>query len=448
MPDILALLSCLTLDLDSTSLKHLGIIVQALLAISGRVTMLGLSRWSGKGGSYRTIQRFFYRPLNWPTLLWVFFHSHCFRGEQSYAIAGDEVVTSKSGQQTYGVDWFFSSLSERPIRGLAFFTLSLVSLQERQSYPLRIEQVFRSSSSEPEPVVPPSPQPVKRRRGRPKGSKNKDKTQVTLSPELLRIRGMLEALLQMIEGGIPLRYVLLDGKFGHHKALQMVRQLQLHLVSKLRYDSALYHPYSGPDKRRKYGAKINPRQLSTKYLKQSRREGDWQTDIYQLPARHKEFAQPLNLVILLKTHRQTQQQAHVILFSSDLALPFEQLIDLYTLRFQIEFNFRDAKQFWGLEDFMNTSQTAVTNAVNLAFFMVNLSGRLLQDYRRERHPRFSILDLKALYRAYKYADEVIKFLPQKLDPFLITQLLKHLANLGAIHPYPTQDDSECALRQT
>jgi putative transposase len=28
-------------------------------------------------------------------------------------------------------------------------------------------------------------------------------------------------------------------------------------------------------------------------------------------------------------------------------------VDYYSLRFQIEFNFRDAKQYWGLEDFMN-----------------------------------------------------------------------------------------------
>ena len=46
----------------------------------------------------------------------------------------------------------------------------------------------------------------------------------------------------------------------------------------------------------------------------------------------------------------------------------------YTMRFKIEFNFRDAKQYWGLEDFMNTKETAVTNAVNLAFFMVNFSS--------------------------------------------------------------------------
>ena len=62
MPEILALLSCLTFDLNDTSLKHLSCIIHAMLAMSGRVTMLGISRWGGKGGSYRTIQRFFVSP--------------------------------------------------------------------------------------------------------------------------------------------------------------------------------------------------------------------------------------------------------------------------------------------------------------------------------------------------------------------------------------------------
>ncbi len=51
------------------------------------------------------------------------------------------MITTKSGHKTYGVDWFFSSWANRPVKGLAFFALSLVGLEQRQSYPLRIEQV-------------------------------------------------------------------------------------------------------------------------------------------------------------------------------------------------------------------------------------------------------------------------------------------------------------------
>jgi putative transposase len=107
-----------------------------------------------------------------------------------------------------------------------------------------------------------------------------------------------------------------------------------------------------------------------------------ETRIYQAPLRHKEFAQPLNVVIIAKTNLKTQARAHVILFSSDLTLPYATLIDYYSLRFQIEFVFRDAKQYWGLEDFMNVSRVAVTNAANLALFMVNLAAVLLRDLRR------------------------------------------------------------------
>ncbi len=342
------------------------------------------------------------------------------------------MVTTKSGKKTYGVDWFFSSLASRPVKGLAFFTLSLVGLEQRQSYPLRIEQVIRSVS-ETKAASPDSSSGTKGKRGRPKGSKNKDKTQVNLSRELLHIRAMVSALLSTIGGSIPLEYLLLDGKFGHNNAAQMTRHLGLHLVSKLRYDSALYLPYQGTNSRRKYGDKLNPRSMPQQFLCHTTTEEDWRLDYYQVQVLHKEFAQPLNVVIVLKTHIITQQQGHVILFSTDLALTYHQLIDLYSLRFQIEFDFRDAKQFWGLEDFMNISQTAVTNAVNLAFFMVNFSRRLLRDFRRDQHPHFSILDLKACYRAFKYVDEVIKLLPQKPEPILISRIKNQVANLGAIH---------------
>ena len=41
-----------------TTLRQLAPIVRAMLAMTGRITMLGLSRWTGNGGRYRTIQRF------------------------------------------------------------------------------------------------------------------------------------------------------------------------------------------------------------------------------------------------------------------------------------------------------------------------------------------------------------------------------------------------------
>ena len=111
---------------------------------------------------------------------------------------------------------------------------------------------------------------------------------------------------------------------------------------------------------------------------------------------HKHFADPLNVVCLLKTHAQTQEKSYVFLFSSDLDLDAETLIDYYALRFQIEVNFRDAKQFWGLGDFMNVKQTPVNNAANLSMFRVNVAAKLREILGAE-HTDFGVLDLSLIH---------------------------------------------------
>jgi hypothetical protein len=441
MPDIVALLQCIAPFVTTTTRRQFGTIISAILAMTGRVTMLGISRWTGPGGSYRTVQRFFYTTLPWATLFWVFFCHHLLRPNDVYVVAGDEVVVSKAGHRTHGLDRFFAGVFNRVIPGLAFFSLALINTRSRQAYPLRLEQVERSPEEKaarrakaaaqkaPKPAAP-------RKRGRPKGSKNKAAGLVVLSPELLRIQAMLAAQLKLMAGLIPLTYLLLDGHFGNRPALQMVRQAGLHLISKLRCDSALFlryvGEYRGHGPHRKYGAKLDYRHLPDEYLKQTTTEDHIETRIYQIRAWHKEFGQELNVVILVKTNLQTQAVGHAILFSSDLQLAFDQLVDYYRLRFQIEFNFRDAKQFWGLEDFMNVSETAVTNAANLSLFMVNVSERLLADLR-PADPDYSILDLKALARGAKYVTEAIKMLPEKPEPILLASIFSKLTSLGRIH---------------
>ncbi len=161
-------------------------------------------------------------------------------------------------------------------------------------------------------------------------------------------------------------------------------------------------------------------------------EGHLQTRIYQAQLLHKEFAQTLNGVIIVKRNLQTHAWAHVIRFSRDLDLPYDLLRDYYCRRFQIEFNFRDAKQYWGLEDFMNVTETAVTKAANLALFMVNVSHRLRRDLRQS-DPAYGILDLKAQCRGYKYVSETIKMLPEKPASVLLTKIFAQVTCLGRIH---------------
>ena len=441
MIEIISLIQCLEQCLPGTTQRQMSRIIPALLMMTGRVTMLGVSRWTEKGGSYRTVQRFFHTVIPWTRVLWVFFRQQLYEPGHEYLLAGDESVVTKAGKHTHGLDRFFSSIYGKPVPGLAFFALSLIDVQAGASSPIMVEQVVRT---EEEKVAAKAKNKQKKKKaksgrkpGRPKGSKNKDKTQVEWTPELRRIDGMFRQLLTLINGLIPLKHVVMDGHFGNNNALQLVRNLgSLHLISKLRHDSALYFQYdgpqkpSGPDKR--YGDKSDYQNLPDKYLVQTYIEKGIRTRIYQAHMLHKSFAGFLNIVIIVKQNLQTEKQAHVILFSSDLDLPADKLIRYYSLRFQIEFNFRDAKQFWGMEDFMNVKEIAVINAVSLSLFMVNVSQRLLRDFRQDR-PDAGVLDLKAYFRGRKYAQETIKLLPQKPEPILFSAILDHIGRMGCIH---------------
>ena len=422
-----------------TTIRQFSTIAVALLALTGRVTMLGISRWTAKGTSYRTVQRFFSTAIPWATLFWLFFRSHLFDPDDVYLLAGDETVVTKSGKHTPGLDRFFASLYGKSVPGLAFFTLSLISTRERRSFPLTVEQVVRSAEEKAATQAKTAKPSAKRKVGRPKGSTSTAKTTPELSPELSRIQMLIRALLERIGGGLELTYLVLDGHFGTAAALQMARGCTLHLISKLRSDSALYLPYDGPyagrGPRRIYGDKLTPRAIPERYLCQTTVEKENESRIYQLQARHKTFAQPLNVVCIVKTNLKTRAQAHVLLFSSDLALAFDKLIDYYCLRFQLEFNFRDAKQYWGLEDFMTTHPTRVTNAANLSLFMVNLVERVLREMR-QREPEMSVLDLKAHCRGAKYVEETIKLLPQRPDAGLLERIVTKVVGIGRIHAAP------------
>jgi hypothetical protein len=414
-----------------------------MLAMTGRVTMLGISRWTERGGSYRTVQRFFGEPIPWVQLYWQFFVDQLYQSEREYILGGDECVVTKSGHKTYGLDHFFSGLLSKVVPSIAIFALSLIDVQERRSYPIRVEQVIRSEAEKAAAKAKQQQRKAKQKAkvkgkpGRPKGSKNRDKTQVTLTEELLRIQKMVKRQLAIFQGLLSITYLVLDGHFGNNNALQMVRQCDLHLISKLRHDAALYFvyqgEYAGKGPPRKYGDKINYDQLPKQYLVETSTHKQIETRIYQAEMLHHEFAQPLNVVTIHKTNLKTGACAHVILFSSDLALSYDKIIDYYRLRFQLEFNFRDAKQYWGLEDWMNINEVPLTNALNLSLFMVNVSQVVLAAFRKS-NPQSSVLDLKAYCRAARYFEETLKMLPKKPEPILIQQIFGQLISLGCIHP--------------
>jgi putative transposase len=64
--------------------------------------------------------------------------------------------------------------------------------------------------------------------------------------------------------------------------------------------------------------------------------------------------------------------------------------------------------------------------------MVNVAYRLRANVH-PHDPDYSVLDLKADCRGYKYVEETIKRLPERPEPLLLAKILNQVACLGRIH---------------
>jgi len=175
---------------------------------------------------------------------------------------------------------------------------------------------------------------------------------------------------------------------------------------------------------------IDYQNIDKKYLKETTVDKDIETKIYQFEALHKTVKDSLNIILIFSTNLKTKKTTHTILFSTDLEQSYDKIIEYYSLRFQIEFNFRDAKQFFGLEDFMNIKKRRLHNFANLSLFMNNMSYLIYKDSHLNK---YSINDIKSLFMAERYTIEALKFYGKNRDDILISEAIEHIAQFAMIH---------------
>lgn len=438
MEDSSTLLEGLKERLSKGTYARLVEVVMALLGMGGRLSMRSIHRWAEGKSSYRTVGRLFRAGLNWNWARWYLVRLWGLCGEEEYLLAGDVSVISKSGTKTHGVGRFFSGLVGAPIQGIACLVFGLVSTTTQQCYPVQSLQLPAPVKSSPTPKVAKSGP----KGGRPLGATTKDKHQIEWSPALLRLKRQVEQCWRRARGWVKIRFVVLDGQYGNNSTLQVVRQAsqgEWHLLSKLRRDAELYFWYDGPQKargrKRLKGERVRYDALPQQYLVAQALDGTLLTRTYHAQVYYYAFPQPLNVVIVHKYNTATQRSGHLTLFCSDLTLPATDLVRFYSLRFQLEFVFRDAKQHFGWEDWSLTRPHTLTTALHLSLFMVLLSRRLLATWQ-QTHPTASLLDLKAFFQARRLARETLTLLPFSPDSRFIATLIDRFASLSRIHSPP------------
>jgi putative transposase len=447
---ITELLSVLGSQFSQTNLRHFSIIVESILGLSTSVTTLSVSRMSSL--SYRTVQRFYaLKDINWLLVRLILFKSFVYQKDKSYLLVGDETLKGKAGKRTYGIGYFYSSIAKQAIKSVSFLAMSIIDVASETSYMFGSQQVISNGSTpkqKPLKDVKSKVQSVKNDikptpKGRPKGSKNKPKAEPQ-SASYKVLKSLLSLVTSQLNAFLPdlkCFHLVLDGFYGHQDYLLLALQHKLFIISKLKTNAHLILPYegeqSGIGRPKSKGEKIDLDKIDSKYFVQTHKDedSDVSTQIYQLSVQTpKMTGQLLNVVVMIHIHNLTHAKSRTVLFTDDPKLEALTIIKYYSLRFQIEFEFRDAKQFYGLADFKNYKQTQVTNAVELSFTMTLIGKLILEKYKNKLNCQtMGIIDLKTVFKVEKYAETFFKY--NNLDPidFLNSPQFLNLVRLEAIH---------------
>lgn len=191
------------------------------------------------------------------------------------------------------------------------------------------------------------------------------------------------------------KYLAVDGAYAKENFITGAVHLQLHVLSKLRCDANLRRLYTGEQKprgrNRKYDGKLD---LTTQERLTFVKCVQPDVDLYTAVVFHVSLKRTIRLVYLLN-RRNPKNPRFVALFSTDIDQDPTDIYRLYTLRFQIEFLFRDAKQFTGLADCQARNSVKLEFHFNASFTALNLAKvEALQRYPGNRGVVFSMASMK------------------------------------------------------
>ena len=318
-------------------LQALTTLFATILIACGKVNFTNLSRYSGL--SERTYRRAFKQRVDFAALNAAVIKAAIAENHALIAVMDCSFI-AKSGKQTFGIDRFYNGSHSRVERGLEVSLVAVVDVKTEVGYALLAEQTFDQASF----------------------------------PELTRLDYYLEHL-EIARPHLPpqIQYLAVDGAYAKEPFITGVLALRLQVISKLRRDANLRFVFEGVQKargaRRKYDGKVDLTNLERFIWVSQVQPG---VELYTQVVWHVSLKRQIRLAVLKDT-RKPGKSSYVVLFSTDLTQSAEQIYRFYKLRFQIEFIFRDAKQFTGLSDCQARAVKKLDFHFNASFTALNLA---------------------------------------------------------------------------
>jgi hypothetical protein len=313
--------------------KFLIVLLTTLMLLRGRVNFRNLSRYSDL--CEKTYSRQFRKPFDFVEFNRLGVSATIPRSHTQIG-AIDCSFINKSGNHTYGLGKFYDSKSDKAAKGLEISTISIVDVDYNTAYTISTRQT---------PVID--------------------------DPNKTRMDWYLEHLEQDRYALWPtICYLAHDGFYQKVKFIDGVIALGLHSVGKLRCDANLRYLYHGPQKPcgrpKRYNGKVRFNDLSRFELAAI----DGKQRVYTAVVNSVSLKRDIRIAYIVK--QDGNRISTALLFCTDINLPATEIYRYYKARFQIEFLFRDAKQFTGLLDCQARCEQSLHFHFNASMTALNL----------------------------------------------------------------------------
>jgi len=368
-----------------------------MLVCRGRYNFINFSRYSNF--SETTIRTWFSKPFDF---LEFNMHLNTVLDSEEKIIVFDPSFLSKSGNCTDGIGKFWSGCSSSVKRGLEVGGFASVGLESKTA--LHLIAVQTIGLKEEETLIDFYIRTLKKH-----------------APSFLEISQVLVA----------------DSYFSKEKYVSAVCDLGFDFVGKLPSNRILRYRYLGG----KTGKKGRPKQFdgivdkrnpSPKHFSVFLDNPQDDTIGYEGIVQVKAFKKEVKCVIIHTKNKKGKIKIHTF-FSTDTTLTAQQIITYYKLRFQIEFLFRDAKQFVGLNQCQARSEQKIHNHINASLTTVSLAKAVeLLKPKNKMKKAFSMQSIKMRYFNENYIIRILNHFKKKPKIDINSEQYQELKSYGCI----------------
>ena len=306
------------------------------LCIKGRINFLQFGRF-GKYKEQRYRQQF-EKPFSFLEFNKELTLSN---GGKNFVIAFDPCYINKSGKHTPGLSWYWSGCSGQSKWGLEIGGIAAIDLDNHTAFHLEAVQTNMN-----------------------------DEQSASLTDWYINVIKDRKETLSSIS-----KYFVADAWFSKKPFADAITGMDMHFISHFRDDADLKYLFTGKQtggrgRPRKYSGKIDTKNIDENYFELINQNKE--AAVYSAIVYSKSLKCIVRLVHVTYSNKKGKQTCKLY-YATDINLKPLDIMDYYQSRFQIEFLYRDGKQFTGLNDTQARSENKLNFHFNASLTAINIA---------------------------------------------------------------------------